>query len=140
MFSSSMIFLIIAIVAVGILFLLAMTLTGKHAHTFDVEAYQTRWLKIENGLDKNDPRSYELSIIEADKLLDRALNEMGLPGKTMGERLKRVTNRFEKPNAVWSAHKIRNQIAHEHDFEVDYGQASRALAAFRQALKDLGAI
>lgn len=137
---SSFIFLIIAIVAVGLLALVAMTLTNKHGHTFDVEAYQTRWLKIENGLVREDPRTYSMSVIEADKLLDRALNEMGLPGKTMGERLKRVTDRFEKPNAVWSAHKLRNQIAHEDDFVVEYPQASRALAAFRQALKDLGAI
>lgn len=137
---SSFIFLVIAIVAVGILVLLAMTLTGKHSHTFDVEAYQTRWLKIENGLDREDPRSYSLAVIEADKLLDRALNEAGTPGKTMGERLKKVTSRFEKPNAVWAAHRLRNQIAHENDFEIDYGQANRALAAFRQALKDLGAI
>lgn len=137
---SSLIFLIIAIVAVGLLALVAMTLTSKHGHTFDVEEYQTRWLKIENGLVRDDPRTYSMSVINGDKLLDRALNEMGTPGKTMGERLKRVTDRFEKPNAVWSAHKLRNQIAHENDFEVEYAQANRALAAFRQALKDLGAI
>ncbi len=136
----SVIFLVIAIVAVGILALIAMTLTGKHSYTFDVEEYQTRWLKIENGLQKDDPRTYNMSVINADKLLDRALNEMGTPGKTMADRLKRVTNRFEKPNAVWSAHKLRNQIAHEDDFEVDFNQANRALAAIRQALKDLGAI
>lgn len=140
MWGSSLIFLIIAIIAVGILVLLAITLTGKHAHTFDVEAYQTRWLKIENGLLKDDPRTYSISVINADKLLDRALNEMCLPGKTMGDRLKRIDERFERPNAVWSAHKLRNCIAHEHDFEIDYGQAHRALAAYRQALKDLGAI
>ncbi len=136
----SVIFLVIAIVAVGILALIAMTLTGKHSYTFDIEEYQTRWLKIENGLQKDDPRTYNMSVINADKLLDRALNEMGTPGKTMADRLKRVTNRFEKPNAVWSAHKLRNQIAHEDDFEVDFNQANRALAAIRQALKDLGAI
>lgn len=138
--SSSWVFLIIAIVAVGLLMLIAMTLSGRRRYTFDVEDYQTRWLKIENGLDKDDPRSYAVAVIEADKLLDRALNEMSLPGSTMGERLKRVTDKFEKPNAVWAAHRLRNQIAHESDFEVNYGQASRALMAFRQALKDLGAI
>lgn len=140
MFSSSLVFLVIAIVAVGVLALIAMTLTGKHSHTFDIEEYQTRWLKIENGLIRDNPASYATAVINADKLLDRALNEMGLPGKTMGERLKRVTERFESPNAVWSAHKLRNQIAHEDDFQVGYSQANRALAAFRQALKDLGAI
>lgn len=137
---SSVIFLVIAIVAVGILALIAMTLGGKRGHSFDVEEYQTRWLKIENSLDRDDPRSYSMAIIDADKLLDRALNELGLPGKTMGERMKRIDNRFDKPNAVWSAHKLRNQIAHESGFEVEYAQASRALAAFKQALKDLGAI
>lgn len=136
----SLVFLVIAIVAVGLLMLVAMALTSKRSHTFNVEAYQTRWLQVENGLVKDDPRSYSMAVIEGDKLLDKALNEMNLPGKTMGERLKRVTNKFEKPNAVWSAHKLRNQIAHEHGFEVDYGQAHRALAAFKQALKDLGAI
>ena len=136
----SVIFLVIAVVAVGILALIAMTLTGKHSYTFDVEEYQTKWLKIENGLEKEDPRTYSIAVINGDKLLDRALNEMGTPGKTMGDRLKRVNDRFEKPNAVWSAHKLRNQIAHEDDFEIDYNQANRALAAFRQALKDLGAI
>ena len=138
--SSPVIFLVIAIVAVGILALLAMTLTGRHAHAFDVEEYQTRWLKIENSLVRDDPRTYSIAVINADKLLDRALNELALPGKTMGERLKRVMDRFEKPSSVWAAHRLRNQIAHQDDFEVDYGQANRALAAFRQALKDLGAI
>ena len=136
----SLIFLIIAIVAVGILLLIAMGITRKHGHTFDVEEYQTKWLKIENSLVRDDPRSYPLAVIEADKLLDQALIELGLPGKTMGDRLKRVGDRFSKLNSVWHAHKLRNQIAHESGFEIDYGQASRSLAAFRQALKDLGAI
>ncbi len=136
----SVIFLVIAIVAVGLLALVAMTLMGKRRHDFNVEEYQTRWLKIENGLVKGQRQTYNLAVLNADKLLDRALIELGLPGKTMGERMKRVNDRFSKVNAVWYAHKLRNQIAHEPDFELDYDEASRALAAFRQALKDLGAI
>lgn len=136
----SVLFLVIAIVAVGLLALVAMTLMGKRRHDFNVEEYQTRWLKIENGLIKGQRQTYNLAVLNADKLLDRALIELGLPGKTMGERMKRVNERFSKVNAVWYAHKLRNQIAHEPDFELDYDEASRALAAFRQALKDLGAI
>ena len=74
----SLIFLIIAIVAVGILLLIAMGITRKHGHAFDVEEYQTKWLKIENSLVRDDPRSYPLAVIEADKLLDHALIELGL--------------------------------------------------------------
>ena len=136
----SVLFLVIAIVAVGLLALVAMTLMGKHKHDFNVEEYQTRWLKIENSLVKGERQTYSLAVLNADKLLDRALIELGLPGKTMGERMKRVDNKFTKANAVWYAHKLRNQIAHESDFELDYNEASRALVAFRQALKDLGAI
>lgn len=136
----SIVFLGVAIVAVGILALIAITINGKRSHTFNVMEYQTSWLRIENSLDKSDPRSYNMSVMEADKLLDKAMIEMGVSGKTMGDRLKRLGDRFSQLNAVWAAHKLRNQIAHEHGFELDYHQASRALASFKQALKDLGAI
>lgn len=135
-----MIFLVIAIVAVALLALVAMVLTGKRRHEFNVQEYQTRWLKIENGLDKDDPRSYNLAVLEADKLLDKALTEMGLPGQSMGERLKKIGDRLPDINKVWQAHKLRNQIVHESDFSVNYGQARQALMIFRQALKNLGAI
>lgn len=133
------VFLVIAIIAVGLFALVAVILNGK-THRLDVEEYQTRWLKIKNSLVRGDERSYAFAVMEADKLLDRALRELGIPGKTMGERMKRVGNRFSEVNRVWGAHKIRNQLAHEQDFTVDYETANRALASFRQALKDLGAI
>ena len=66
--------------------------------------------------------------------------EMSLPGKTMGERMKAAQNKFSSNNSVWYAHKMRNQIAHERNFKVDYNKAAHALKAYRQALKDLGAI
>lgn len=136
---SPVVFLVIAIVAVGLFALVAIVLNGK-SRRLDVQEYQTRWLKIKNSLVRGDERSYGLAVMEADKLLDHALRELGIPGKTMGERMKRVGNRFSEVNRVWSAHKIRNQLAHEQDFSIDYATASHALNSFRQALKDLGAI
>lgn len=135
-----MVFLVIAIVAVLLLALVAMILTGKRGHAFNVEEYQTRWLKIENSLSKNNARSYGMAVIEGDKLLDRALQEMGVAGKSMGERLKKIGNKLPEINQIWYAHKLRNQIAHESDYDISYEQARKALTIFRQALKDLGAI
>lgn len=135
-----MVFLVIAIIAVGLLALVAMVLTGKRGHHFDVEEYQTRWLKIENSLTKSNNRSYGMAVLEGDKLLDRALQEMGIAGKNMGERLKKIGNRLPDINQVWYAHKLRNQIAHDSDFDISYEQARKALTIFRQALKNLGAI
>lgn len=132
--------LLFAILIVGIFVFIAISATGRLTHNFDVEEYQTRFLKIENSLTRENKLSYNVSVIEADKLLDRALMELGVPGKTMGERLKASGHRFSQLNSVWYAHKQRNQIAHEQDFNLDYNQAKHALATFRQALKDLGAI
>lgn len=134
-----LVFLVIAIVAVALLALVAMVLSGKH-HQFDQKVYQAKFLKIENSLEKSDPRSYNYVVMEADKLLDKALNEMGIAGKSMGEKLKRLGNGVLDLNKVWYAHKMRNQIVHESDFEVSYSQARQALGIFKQALRDLGAI
>lgn len=131
---------IIAILIVAALVFIAILLTGKRGHHFNVEAYQAKFLEIENKLKQENPTSYAITIINADKLLDKALIEMGVPGKTMGDRLKRAGGRFTNLNAVWRAHKLRNMIAHESDIEVSYKQARNGLVIYKQALKDLGAI
>ena len=136
----TIIFLLIAILLVGIMVFVAISLTSKKRYSFEKEEYQADWLHIENSLVKENQASYASAIIEADKLLDKALLEMGTPGKTMGERLKKAGGYLSQENSIWHAHKIRNQIAHEHGFKVDYLQAKRALASFKQALKDLEAI
>lgn len=131
---------IIAILIVAVLVFVAILLTGKRTYHFNVEAYQTRFLEIENKLNKENPATFITTIINADKLLDKAMVEMGISGKTMGERLKHANGRFEDINAVWRAHKLRNAIAHESDLEIGYKQAFNALAIYKKALKDLGAI
>ena len=131
---------VIAIVIVSVLVLIAMALTKKHSHRFDQEEYQTRFLRIENQLNKENPATFAMAIIDGDKLLDKALIEAGVSGKTMGDRLKRSTEKFTDINAVWRAHKLRNAIAHENDLEISYRQAAGALIIYKQALKDLGAI
>ena len=129
-----------AVLIVAILVFIAISITGKRAHKFNVEAYQTKFLAIENRLNAQNPATFITTVMDGDKLLDKALIEMGVPGKTMGERLKKSTNKFQTINAVWGAHKLRNTIAHEEGFEITYQQASNALKTYKQALKDLGAI
>ena len=131
---------ILAIIIVAILVFFAIVLTGKRTHRFNMQEYQARFLSIENKLDKNNPATYMTSVINADKLLDKAMHEIGIAGKTMGDRLKRANDRFSDINAVWRAHKLRNAIAHESDLEITYQQAANALAIYKKALKDLGAI
>ena len=131
---------ILAILIVAVLIFVAILLTGKRSYTFNKQVYQTKFLTIENKLNQNNAATFMTTVIEADKLLDKAMMEMGIPGKTMGERLKKSGDKFSNLNAVWRAHKLRNALAHESDLEISYKQAYNALQVYKQALKDLGAI
>lgn len=131
---------IIAIIILGVFLFIAFALTGKRGHKFDIQEYQSKFLAIENKLNRENNATFPLTIINCDKLLDRALVEMGVPGKTMGDRLKRSSDKFSDVNSVWRVHKMRNMIAHENDFELSFKQAHNALEVYKQALKDLGAI
>lgn len=131
---------ILAVLIVAVLVFVAILLTGKRGYTFDRQAYQAKFLSIENRLNQKNAATYMVTVISADKLLDKAMMEMGVPGKTMGERLKKCGDKFSNLNAVWRAHKLRNALAHESDLEISYKQAYNALQIYKQALKDIGAI
>ena len=137
---SGVVIFIFAVLIIAVFIFVAILLTGKRGYVFNREKYQTDFLAIENKMRKESPATWTTTIIEADKLLDKALIEMGVPGKTMGDRLKRRGDKFSNLNGVWRAHKLRNAIAHEAGFEVGYKQALNALEIYKQALKDLGAI
>ena len=130
--------LVILAVGGGILFIVTHG-RGK-SRQLDVERYRTSWLTIERQLVKGEESSCHIVILNADKLLDQALRQNGFKGDTMGARMKAATNSWTNANNVWNAHKLRNRIAHETDVKVGYDNARRALGAFKQGLKDMGAI
>lgn len=131
---------LVAVLIIAIAVFVIILLTKKSGSSLNIEKYQSRWLAIENSLKRAEPASYQLAILQADKLVDAALRERGMRGETMGERMKSAQNIWKNADHVWGAHKIRNRIAHEPDAHVTYEIASRSLIAFKQALRDLGAI
>ncbi|MBI3889082.1 hypothetical protein HY312_00690 [Candidatus Saccharibacteria bacterium] len=136
----SIIILFAAVIIIAVLLFAVITLTKKGTTVLDVDKYRSKWLAIEQSLVRDNEPSYHMAIINGDKLLDHALQARGFKGQTMGDRMKFAKETWSNRNAVWSSHKLRNQIAHESDIRVDYDQARRALAGFKQGLKDLGAI
>lgn len=133
------IFLILILLLAGIV-LVVVAGKGRSAEGINKEKYHVAWLGIEQQLKRNDDSSFYLTILNADKLLDQALRERGFKGETMGERMKSAKGLWANANQVWSAHKLRNKIAHETNVRVSFDDTRRALAAFKQGLKDLGAI
>ena len=136
----SIIFMFSAIFIVGGLLFIFISLSKNSPRAMDVQKYRSRWMAIETKLSRDDPNTHTLCVLEADKLLDAALQNRGLPGKTMGERMKSYQGKWTNGNGVWAAHKVRNKLAHETDATVDYARARQALIAYKQGLTDLGAI
>jgi hypothetical protein len=135
----SVIFTFAAIIIIGALMLVLFS-ARKAPRKLNIEQYRVRWLAIEQKVDRNELSSYHLAVLNADKLVDQALRDRGSKGQTMGERLKSTESVFSDLNGLWSAHKLRNRIAHETDVNVTYDEAHHALCSFKRALKDLGAI
>ncbi len=136
-----LIFFLSGIIIVGaLLFALMTKLSRISSKKIDVQHFRAKCLEYEHQLKSDDPNSYYVSVINFDKLLDQALKARGFAGKTMGERMKNSVQLYSDRNGIWTAHKLRNTIAHESDAHISYEQARRALHEFRKALKDLGAI
>ncbi len=129
-----------ALLIVAALLFAAMTLTRRGTDHLDQDKYRSRWMAIEQKFERDNSATFPLAVIYADKLVDAALRERGFKGETMGERMKNAAAAWSNANAIWTAHKLRNRLAHEADAEVNYDETRRALAGFKQALKDLGAI
>lgn len=120
--------------------LLALTRVGRSPRRhLDKQFVKKKWQEINETAAASGKHS-RYAVIEADKLLDHVLKIRGYPGETMGERLKTAGKDFSYRDDVWSAHKLRNKLVHEADYEVNKRLIDRALNQFRQALKDLGAL
>ena len=137
---SSIIFFFLAVLIIGAILLIIIVLTKKYISPLNIEKFRVNWLKIEKQLNINEPSSFQLTIINADKLLDQALRDSAYKGDTMAERMKSAKDVWSKRDELWRAHKLRNEIAHESNVIVSYQEARIAISSFKQALKDLGAI
>ncbi len=76
------------------------------------------------------------AIMDADKLLDHALFLLGYRGN-LGTKLKKSSKLFKHINKVWAAHKIRNNIAHQINYQIDEKIYRNSMLTFKQAFKDL---
>lgn len=133
-------FILIAVLIAAVVGVVYLMIISKQNPLLNTKRYQAKWLEIENSVSRNNAASWQLAIMNADKLLDQALRDRRFKGQTMGERMKSANSLWKNANHVWSAHKIRNQLAHEVSAEINYDTTLRSLSAFKQALKDLGAI
>ncbi len=118
-------------------------LNRRNASTFNQADYRSYWEAIESkfGQQKTN-QDWSQAVIDADKLFDRALRDSRASGETFADRLKASEAKFSSGvyQAIWDAHKLRNAIAHEVGFQINYDQAKRAANGIKSGLQSLGAL
>lgn len=137
---------------VSLLILLAMVVAGvivllrRHGNlspylsAADKSLVHVKWHEVERKMQKGGQTNFRQAILEADKLVDYCLKELGTRGETMGERLRHGQKRFSDYQGLWTAHKVRNQLVHELDRDILSFEAKKTIERFRTALTDLGAL
>ena len=100
---------------------------------------ETKWQEIEELMKLGRPSNLIRAVLEADKLLDHLLKGHRLPGLTMGDRLKAGRKKFSADayNAAWQAHKVRNELVHNSQFELMDYHARAVIANFKKAIDEL---
>lgn len=99
-----------------------------------------RWVRVEDYMRSDNESDWKIAVLEADNILDEAVERMGYPGDTLGERMKVIEpSDFPYLDEAWEAHKLRNQVAHKGtNYTLTRSEAERAIAIYYRVFKSLG--
>ncbi|HVI60654.1 MAG TPA: hypothetical protein VM535_00685 [Candidatus Saccharimonadales bacterium] len=115
-----------------------MRLFRRRPRKLKTDKYAERWQELQKHCATR--KTWPRAIIEADDLLCDALRQCRYKGKTTGERLVAAQHELSANDKVWFGHKLRNRIGQQDVRTIKKQDILEALAGFRQALRDLGAL
>ncbi len=73
----------------------------------------SKWQRIMAHASSESPSDWRVAIMEADIMLDELLESLGYSGGTIADKLKTAQpGAFRSIEDAWSAHKVRNAVAH----------------------------
>lgn len=140
------------ILSLGFLFVLAYaTIRLKQVKEDDHHAHDTielneatnelehdRWKHVESLIESGNESDWRQAIIEADIILDDVLTEHGYIGQSVGEKLKQANPQtFRTLEDAWTAHKVRNEIAHQGSaYRLTDKIAYRTIAHYRNVFQE----
>lgn len=106
------------------------------------EVEHSRWKHVRELIESTSPSDWRQAIIEADIILEDMLEDMRLPGATVGEKLKAVNPAyFRTLQDAWEAHKVRNEIAHQGSaFPLTDQLAYRTILQYENVFREHGEI
>lgn len=100
--------------------------------------FQKRWEAIKARTKSGNPSYYKAAILEADALADEMLGEIGYEGGDIGERLSLIMpGQLLSAERLQEAHKIRNRIIRDPDFNLPKEEAEKLLAFYEAFFGEL---
>jgi hypothetical protein len=117
-----------------------MRLLRRRPRKLKTAKYNKRWQDLQKHCATR--KTWPQAVIEADALLADALKQRRYKGKTTGERLVAAQHELTDNESVWFGHKLCKKLSEE---TIDVRTLKKrdivtALAGFREALRDLGAL
>jgi len=99
------------------------------------------WQHIRELANSKNPSDWNMAVIRADALFDDTLQHKGYQGETLAERLTIVSPTIlPSIDRVWSAHRLRNSIAHDPLEQHTKETIIAALRAYAEGLKEFGVL
>jgi len=101
-----------------------------------------RWEHILSLASSSEEGDWRRAIIEADIMLGNLLSDQGYRGKTIGDQLKDVNPlQFTTLDIAWTAHKMRNDIAHGGEsFQLTQRDTRATIAQYARVFGEFGII
>jgi hypothetical protein len=111
----------------------------RHSKKLNVPRFTERWKTLQKNCASR--KTWPKALAEADELLDKALKQRRFKGKTTGARLVAAQHELSDNGSVWLSHKYCQRMNKKVDVRTfKKKEVAQALAGFRQALRDLGAL
>ncbi len=101
-----------------------------------------RWETVEKYYNSGNQSDWRVAIMEADIMLYDLLDSIGIPGESIGEKLKNTNkSQIGTLDLAWRAHKIRNELAHQGiNFSLSRDMVEEAIENFRKVFDEFSYI
>ncbi len=102
------------------------------------KAFRDRWINILKIASQGTPEALKVAIIDADKLADDSLKQLGIIGETMADRIEEITSdEMSSIDRLLDAHRVRNDLVHNPGFEISKHKAKSLLQDYEAFFKEL---
>jgi len=103
------------------------------------QEFQQNWEGIQGLMASVNASDWNMAILRADAQLEAVLTILGYEGDTIADRLKIVDpTKLKSIDRVWSAHRLRNTIAHDPLQQYTREMMTHAMDSYQLAFKDFG--